>query len=127
MTVFPTPKDGEDGMITVGEMGELDMNPDLVMLSACETGLGRVTSGDTVQGLNNALLSAGANGTLTSLWPVNDYATSLFVQEFYKSVFLENIPYRTAVTQIKRQFVAGEFGEQLRHPKYWAPFIYYGK
>ncbi len=127
MSVFPTPQDGEDGMITVSEMGELDMNPDLVMLSACETGLGRVTSGDTVQGLNNALLSAGANGTLTSLWPVNDYATSLFVQEFYKSVFLENIPYRTAVTQIKRRFVAGEFGEQLRHPKYWAPFIYYGK
>lgn len=127
MTVFPTPQDGEDGMITVSEMGELDMNPDLVMLSACETGLGRITSGDTVQGLNNALLSAGANGTLTSLWPVNDYATSLFVQEFYKLVFLENVPYSSAVTQIKRRFVAGEFGEQLKHPKYWAPFIYYGK
>ncbi len=127
MTVFPTPQDGEDGMITINEMGDLDMNPDLVMLSACETGLGRVTSGDTVQGLNNALLSAGANGTLTSLWPVNDYATSLFVQEFYKLVFLKNTSYPTAVTQIKRRFVAGEFGEQLRHPKYWAPFIYYGK
>ena len=127
MSVNESPVDGEDGMITVDEMKELDMNPELVMLSACQTGLGRITTGDTVQGLNNSLLQAGADATLTSLWSVNDYATSIFVKEFYDKVFNKNIPYKTAVTQVKREFLAGKYGEQLKHPEYWAPFIYYGK
>jgi CHAT domain-containing protein len=127
MSVNESPVDGEDGMITVDEMKELDMNPELVMLSACQTGLGRLTTGDTVQGLNNSLLLAGADATLTSLWSVNDYATSIFVKEFYDRVFNDNVPYKTAVTQVKREFLAGKFGEELKHPEYWAPFIYYGK
>ena len=127
MSVKPSPVDGEDGMLTVGEMKELDMNPELVMLSACQTGLGRITTGDTVQGLNNSLLQAGADATLTSLWSVNDYATSVFVTEFYDRVFNKNVPYKTAVTEVKREFLAGKHGEQLKHPEYWAPFIYYGK
>ncbi|MGB5981516.1 MAG: CHAT domain-containing protein [Nonlabens sp.] len=127
MSVFPSPVDGEDGMITIAELEQLEMNPELVMLSACETGLGRIVQGDTVQGLNNALLMAGANGTLTSLWPVNDYATSLFVKDFYTAVFSENMDYPTAVAYVKRKFIRGNYGEQLKHPKYWAPFIYYGK
>lgn len=127
MSVYASPLNGEDGMITVDEMKALDMNPELVMLSACQTGLGRITTGDSVQGLNNSLLQAGADATLTSLWSVNDYATSVFVKEFYDLVFNKNVPYKEAVTQVKREFLMGKYGEQLRHPEYWAAFIYYGK
>jgi CHAT domain-containing protein len=127
MSVNPTPVEGEDGMITIDEMRQLDMNPELVMLSACQTGLGRITTGDTVQGLNNSLLQAGADATLTSLWSVNDYATSVFVREFYNLVFNKNKPYKVAVTQVKRDFLSGKYGDQLKNPEYWAPFIYYGK
>ena len=127
MSVLPSPVNGEDGMLTVNEIKALKMNPDLVMLSACQTGLGRITTGDAVQGLNNSLFQAGANASLTSLWSVNDYTTSIFVQEFYKKVFQSNIPYVTAATEIKRAFIAGAYGDEFKHPTYWAPFIYYGK
>ena len=127
MSVYSSPKNGEDGIVTIDEMKDLQMNPELVMLSACQTGLGRITTGETVQGLNNSLLLAGADATLTSLWSVDDYATSVFVKEFYDRTFNKNINYITAVTQIKRDFLSGEFGDQLRHPKFWAPFVYYGK
>jgi CHAT domain-containing protein len=126
MSVYSTPKNGEDGMVTIDEMKSLKMNPELVMLSACQTGLGRVTSGETVQGLNNSLMLAGANATLTSLWSVDDYATSVFVKEFYDRTFNKNVGYKEAVTQIKREFLSGVYGDRLKHPKFWAPFIYYG-
>lgn len=127
MSVYPSPKNGEDGIITIDEMKLLQMNPELVMLSACQTGLGRITSGETVQGLNNSLLLAGADATLTSLWSVDDYATSVFVKEFYNRTFNKNIGYKAAVTQIKREFKSGAYGDRLKHPKFWAPFVYYGK
>ncbi|MFK7781716.1 CHAT domain-containing protein [Psychroserpens sp.] len=127
MSVYPTPKDGEDGIVTIDEMKDLKMNPELVILSACQTGLGRITTGETVQGLNNSLMQAGADATLTSLWSVDDYATSVFIKEFYDRTFNKQISYKEAVTAIKRDFLTGKYGDQLRHPKFWAPFIYYGK
>ena len=127
MSVYSSPKNGEDGIVTIEEMKDLQINPELVMLSACQTGLGRITTGETVQGLNNSLMQAGADATLTSLWSVDDYATSVFVKEFYDRIFNKNTSYKAAVTEIKRDFLSGKFGEQLRHPKFWAPFIYYGK
>ena len=128
-SVYSYPKDGEDGMLTVKEMAQLDIKTDFMFLSACQTGLGKLVPGDGVQGLNQAMLMAGANSTLTTLWSVNDYGTSIYTKSLYYKIFQENKDYLTASTEVKREFINGVYNKyaDLSSPQYWAPFIYTGK
>src|SRR6185295_10092586 len=69
-------KDGDnDGVLTVGELYSMDLDADLVTLSACETGLGKVANGDDVVGLTRGFLYGGARSVVASLWQVDDRAT----------------------------------------------------
>ncbi|MEM6255905.1 MAG: CHAT domain-containing tetratricopeptide repeat protein [Cyanobacteria bacterium P01_D01_bin.156] len=78
-----TPGDGEDGLLTAAEIiEELDLNAELVVLSACDTGLGQVT-GDGVIGLSRSLIAAGAPSVIVSLWSVPDAPTADLMTEFY--------------------------------------------
>ncbi len=128
-SVFATPQGGEDGSLTVKEMAKLDIHTDFMFLSACQTGLGKLVAGDGVQGLNQSMLLAGANSTLTTLWSVNDYGTSIFTMNLYNKIFNENKDYLTAATEVKRAFIRGDYNQHanLSSPQYWAPFIYTGK
>ncbi|BDA71624.1 hypothetical protein CAL7716_057900 [Calothrix sp. PCC 7716] len=71
--------------MTAGEILDLKLNAELVVLSACDTGRGRIT-GDGVIGLSRALISAGVPSVLVSLWSVPDAPTSLLMTEFYKNL-----------------------------------------
>ena len=117
--------DGEDGYLTVGEVSELTIRADLVNLSACETGLGKVYAGEGVVGLTSAFMAAGANGVCVSLWPVDDQSTSIFMSSFYEKL-ADGESYYHALSNVKRDFIAGEYGEEYKKPYYWAPFVYYG-
>ena len=130
MTVFPEEKNGEDGHVYLHEVEKLNLKADMVMLSACQTGLGKLQTGQGVAGLNQAFISAGANSTITSLWAVNDYATSVLVSELYRLVFQEKKSFRKALCDVKRGFITGKYNKEgidLNNTGYWAPFIYYGK
>ena len=116
---------GEDGYLTVGEVSELTIKADLVNLSACETGLGKVYSGEGVVGLTSAFMAAGANGVCVSLWPVDDQSTSIFMSNFYEKL-ADGESYYHALSNVKRDFITGEYGEEYKKPYYWAPFVYYG-
>lgn len=72
--------------LTVYELMGTQLNADLVVLSACRTAQGEVTQGDDVLGLTRGLLAAGARSAVTTLWPVDDIATSLFMEQFYQHV-----------------------------------------
>ena len=122
--------DGEDGRLIAKEVSNLKLNADMVMLSACQTGLGKLYGGEGVSGLNQAFLEAGANSTIVSLWPVNDYATSILVKEMHRLVKEQKISYSKALLKVKRNFIAGKYntnGLDLSKPIYWAPFVYNGK
>ncbi|KZY46777.1 hypothetical protein A3732_26540 [Oleiphilus sp. HI0050] len=69
--------DKNDGMFTLSELYETNISADLVTLSACETGLGEVRSGDEVFGFTHGLLFSGANSVVSSLWKVPDEETGL--------------------------------------------------
>ncbi len=125
-SVFPEPVGGEDGELVVSEVAKLKMAPELVMLSACQTGLGKLVPGDGVAGLNHAFLMAGANATITSLWNVSDYATSVLVSKLYRKVFQERKSYVRALNEVKREFINSS-DPMLNLTLAWAPFIYTGK
>jgi len=118
--------ENEDGYLTVNEIAQLEINADFVNLSACETGLGKVYAGDGVIGLTQAFMEAGANGVLVSLWPVEDQSTAIFMTSVYAKI-ADGFTYSFAITDTKRDFISGKYGEEYKKPYYWAPFVYYGK
>lgn len=79
------PSATDDGWLTAAEIAALDLNADLVVLSACDTGRGRIT-GDGVVGLPRAFLAAGAENVVVSLWQVPDAATAELMVSFYQQL-----------------------------------------
>src|SRR5262249_36363776 len=78
----------ERGLLSAEEVSRLDLRgTDLVVLSACDTGLGKVAGGEGVLGLQRAFQSAGARATVCSLWSVSDAATSVLMEHFYKHLW----------------------------------------
>jgi CHAT domain-containing protein/tetratricopeptide (TPR) repeat protein len=121
----------EDGYLTAYEIKDLKLNADFVALSACQTGLGKIYAGEGVAGLNSALLLAGANATSVSLWSVSDYGTMRLMVGLYDLVHNKKQTYADAMAQMKRKFISGLIkdskGRVYNNPKYWAPFVYYGR
>ncbi|MEA2600681.1 MAG: hypothetical protein QOF89_1673 [Acidobacteriota bacterium] len=76
---------GDDGLLTAAEIMRLDLNAELVVLSACQTGRGR-ESNDSVIGLSRAFLAAGVPSLIVSLWPVPDGPTAFLMKEFYQAL-----------------------------------------
>ena len=80
-----TPGNGEDGLLTAAEIFEMDLQAELAVLSACDTGRGRIT-GDGVVGLSRALITAGVPDVMVSLWAVPDMPTAALMMEFYRQL-----------------------------------------
>src|SRR5262249_53179264 len=85
-------EDGEPGFLSVDDVLGLHLRADLVTLSACQTGLGRVARGEGVLGLSRAFLVAGAGGVMVSLWRVNDQSTATLMQGFYEQLLNRGQP-----------------------------------
>ena len=127
MCIFPNMQAGEDGYLTAPEISKLGMQADLAVLSACETGLGKIYGGEGVSGLTQSLIVGGANAALVSLWPVSDQGTMYFMTGLYNLTENQKVPYDEAVNIMKRKFIAGEFGAEFQATGIWAPFVHYGK
>jgi CHAT domain-containing protein len=80
-----TPSGKDDGLLTASQILDLKLNAELVVLSACDTGRGRI-SGDGVIGLSRSFISAGVPSVLVSLWSVPDAPTALLMTEFYQNL-----------------------------------------
>lgn len=119
-------KDKEDNYLRASEIAKLNINADLVTLSACETGLGKIYGGEGVVGLIQSFIIAGANSVISTLWTVDDKATIDYMTTFYRLKEKEKYSFFNANSEIKRKFIKGEFGEKQKLPYFWAPFIYYG-
>jgi CHAT domain-containing protein len=92
--------DREDGILTAEEVKSLDLRgADLVVLSACETGLGKLANGQGVMGLQRAFQAAGARAVVASLWKVDDAATTLLMEQFYTNLWSKKMPRLEALRQ----------------------------
>lgn len=114
----------DDGYVSAAELPGYDLRSSLVVLSACETGLGKIVEGEGVMGLPFALFVAGNTSTVVTLWQVADDSTSKLMSRFYELV-KSGRSYSSALSAVKREFASGTDGS-LRAPFYWAPFVYYG-
>lgn len=104
-----------DGRLTVDKLYSMKLNADLVTLSACETGLGKIANGDDVVGLTRGFLYAGSSSIVASLWKVDDLATSTLMTSFY--VALKKTDKREALRKAQLQNK-----KKYPHPYYWASF-----
>jgi CHAT domain-containing protein len=116
-----------DGYLNMREIADLDLEAEFVALSACETGLGRIYRGSGAVSLAQAFMRAGAQSVAVSLWPVYDASTSRFMKAVYRRAWRHGTSWSTAIAETKRAFAAGAHGERLRAPRFWAPFVYYGR
>ena len=116
----------EDGYLTTNEIEALDLNAKLVVLSACETASGESFYSEGIVGLTNSFFIAGAKGVISTLWPIDDAATSTFMTRLYSNIY-SGSRISIALNDTKREFINGDHGEEYKKPYYWAPFIYYGK
>ncbi|HEX3045867.1 MAG TPA: CHAT domain-containing tetratricopeptide repeat protein [Bacillota bacterium] len=116
----------EDGYLSVPEAALLHFNADMVNLSTCASGLGKLEPGDGLIGLTRAFLVAGANRAGVTLWPVQDSVAMQFMVAMYEKVYKDGRSYPEAYAETKREFIRGERSEALRSPRYWSPFVLYG-
>ncbi|QHT70237.1 CHAT domain-containing protein [Rhodocytophaga rosea] len=113
----------EDGILYTGEIYNLALQAELVTLSACETGLGKLAKGEGIIGLTRALLYAGAKNVVVSFWKVPDNSTAELMGSFYKAL-LSGKSKGAALQQAKMKMIANK---DYSHPFFWAPFILVGK
>lgn len=118
-TMDSTNVDSEnDGILTAGEASLLNLNgTDLVVLSACQTGLGDEVGTEGVAGLQRSFAVAGAKNILMSLWPVDDFATQYLMTEFYKNYSVSK--------DVESSFKKAQAQVKLKYPQpfYWAAFV----
>ena len=120
-----SPNSSEDGVLQMGEIMRLKLNADLVTLSACSTGLGKLVSGEGVLGLTRAFFYAGARNVTVSLWNVNDSATATLMKSFYENLN-HGLPKSAALRHAKLNLFRGE-NPLWRHPYFWAAFVLVGE
>ncbi|MGF1521258.1 MAG: CHAT domain-containing protein [Leptolyngbyaceae cyanobacterium] len=115
-----TPTVSDSGFLTSAEIMSLQLQAQLVVLSACNTGQGTIT-GDGVVGLSRSLLTSGVDTVMVSLWSVPDQQTAFLMTEFYKE--LQQTPNRAIALRKAMLTVRQEY----EHPYHWAAFTLFGK
>ena len=114
-----------DGFLRTDEIFNLKMRPALVMLSACETGLGKEKRGEGVIGLTRAFMYAGAPTVGVSLWSVADKSTAELMTDFYKRLLSPDT--RSPAAAMRDAQLAMIAGKKYSAPFYWAPFVLVGE
>jgi CHAT domain-containing protein len=112
----------EDGLLQVYEIFNLKLNADMVVLSACETGLGKEVKGEGLIGLTRAFLYAGTPSVVVSLWKVEDRSTAELMTQFYRHLKDGQRSKAAALRQAQLELIRTGV-----HPYFWAPFVLVGQ
>ncbi|HEX8142364.1 MAG TPA: CHAT domain-containing protein [Pyrinomonadaceae bacterium] len=118
-------EDGQpaDGYLRLGDIYNLELPVELVVLSACRTGIGKQVRGEGLIGLTRGFMYAGAARVVASLWKVDDEATAELMKRFYRCMLERKMPAAAALREAKIEMSASE---RWRAPYYWAGFILQG-
>ncbi len=132
--VLLAPDDSDDGLLQVAEVVGLDLRADLVTLSACRSGRGRLGRGEGFVGLGQAFLFAGASALVLSLWDVDDRSTPILMESFYEHLSRGARPAEALRSARRTLFEQSESRRMIfrrrevsfAHPRFWAPFVVLG-
>lgn len=114
--------DKEDGILTMSEIYNFELDSDLAVLSACDTGLGEMIRGEGIAGLTRSFMYSGAQSVLVTLWQIPDLSTARFMVNFYQNLFNKNMDKSVALATSQKFMKNSGYA----HPIYWAPFEIYG-
>jgi CHAT domain-containing protein/Flp pilus assembly protein TadD len=113
----------EDGLLEAWEIMKMDLQADIVVLSACDTARGKIGSGEGVIGLTWAFFVAGCPATVVSQWEVESASTSELMLAFHENLKKSGLTVSKALQQAELKLLRSD---QYRHPFYWAPFVVIG-
>ncbi len=114
----------QDGFLRLQDIYNLKLPVDLVVLSACQTGLGKDVKGEGLIGLTRGFMYAGASGVVASLWKVDDEATAALMKHFYAGMFEQGLSPAAALRQAQ---LAVRREKRWQEPYYWAGFVIQGQ
>jgi CHAT domain-containing protein len=115
----------EDNFLRAYEIAQMDLNADLVVLSACETGYGKFQQGEGVMSLAHSFAYAGASSVLMSLWQVNDLSTQDIMKAYYTNLATFKCK-EVALQQAKLDYMEAKKDNIFSHPAFWAAFVQTG-
>ncbi len=112
-----------DGFVLLPDVYDMTLNADVVVLSGCQTALGKDVRGEGPIGLARAFMYAGAPRVVASLWQVDDLATAELMKRFYRGMLVGGLTPAAALRAAQRE-LAGT--RRWRSPYFWAPFVLQG-
>ena len=115
----------EDNFLHAYEISKLPLNADLVVLSACETGFGKVQRGNGIASLARAFMYSGTPSLIVSLWQVNDYSTASIMNNLYENLAANTT--KSKALQVAKLNYIETHSDLSAHPAFWSPFIQIGK
>jgi CHAT domain-containing protein len=113
----------KNGLLSLPDIYSLDLSAELVVLSACQTALGKDIKGEGWVGLTHSFMSAGSKSVVASLWKVDDRATSILMSDFYHSMLQNGMTPVAALRAAKLKMIQDK---QFSAPYYWAGFVFQG-
>jgi CHAT domain-containing protein len=119
--IFPVGGENQDGVLHPYELYKLNLGAELVVLSACESGLGKLYNGEGIFSMARAFAFAGAPSIVMSLWKINDRTTSVLMESFYRELTKES-PIDKALHKTKDVFLQSA-DELTAHPSNWAALV----
>lgn len=125
LALNPQPKENDDGYLFASDLYSLNLNSKLVVLSACQTGLGQYKSGEGVLSLAHAFQYAGSPSMIYSLWSIDDQQTNWMIDQLYQN--LQNTgSVSKALRKAKLDYLQAHDGD-LTHPFYWGALLMMGE
>jgi CHAT domain-containing protein len=113
----------ENGFLQLHDIYRLELSADLVVLSACRTGLGQEIRGEGLVGLTQGFFYRGANIVVSTLWTIDDRASAELMQHFYEAILQEGVPSASALRSAKLKMLTQK---RWQSPYYWAAFVVQG-
>lgn len=112
-----------DGLVMLPDVYDMTLNADLVVLSGCQTALGRPVRGEGPIGLARAFMYAGVPRVIASLWLVDDLATAELMKRFYRGILVDGLTPAAALRTAQRELASNP---RWKSPYFWAPFVLQG-
>lgn len=123
LSLFDKKRQSQNGFLRVIDLYSVRLNADLVVLSACQTGLGKDVEGEGIVGLTHGFMYAGASRVVSSLWKVEDAATAELMKNFYREMLVNK---QTPAAALRSAQNAMRKINRFQHPRYWAGFTLNG-